>query len=947
MMTSRSRLFPGGHAAERLGAALLLLLCVLSGPETARSQPVGICGRTAAVQEVILAALGDGTACADVTAAQLAGIDRLDIASKGLTALQSGDFAGLTGLDYLTLQSNSLSALPEDVFSGLANLSELHLSRNMLEALPADVFDGLASLTNLALFRNATLTALPADVFDGLTSLRYLTLSRSGLTTVPAGLFDGLENLEILQMTRMALQSLPPRAFDDLPSLKQLYLHTNALEALPADVFGTLPSLSSLSLDNNRLATLPSDVFRGLTSLERLTMRNNLLRTLPDGLLVGLANLTHLHIAGNHPDDVTFPVSLSHEGDTAGVEVAIGSPVPLTVTVSAEGGDLSPEVVTIPVGATESEPITVTRTGPGAVTLDVAALNPDLTCADSHDLEHCYTGFRFVYAPPAEPASLTEDEPRQRQPAIRIWTERLGYRPDEEIRVFLDVDPKEDEREYTLLLYRESIDTGDRLYLAPRTHSMALRDEVVDQYGRDEGTRRARALERIEKELVWEGRVSYPGRWHFVAELRSRGTTQVLKRAYAKFVVPSAGSFLVNRRGFERAVEGEMRLTSDRSYLLGGRLLVKSGATLTIEAGALVEAMGPAAEIVVEPGARIMVLGRREAPVVMTCSQQVGQRRPGCWGGLKVYGKAPVGDGQDAVTEARLDQSFDYFEDDPQESSGELRYLRVEFAGGGSVDKAPAAAVEFHGVGDGTVIDHVQAHSSLGDGFAFHGGTARCNYCVSSDSRHDSLAWDLGWQGSVQHLYVQQGSEAASAIRGSADGLPINGLAPTLYNVTLVGGYNISVLGGSPGRRTSIGPGILLEGNAAITARNVLAVGFGGFAVDGSAAGFASGTSSFSHAILTNSGYRRGSRSRVGGTFVPYVEFIDAEPDLLNIRYEANPDPRPRGGSPALRLGNAAVPPFDGRFDRSAHRVGAFGKKNWLEEWTFFGSEQDYEVPGG
>ena len=47
----------------------------------------------------------------------------------------------------------------------------------------------------------------------------------------------------------------------------------------------------------------------------------------------------------------------------------------------------------------------------------------------------------------------------------------------------------------------------------------------------------------------------------------------------------------------------------------------------------------------------------------------------------------------------------------------------------------------------------------------------------------------------------------------------------------------------------------------------------------------------------------------------------------------------------ALRLGNAAVPSFDDRFSRSAHYVGAFGKKNWLEEWTFFGAEQDYEVP--
>ena len=419
----------------------------------------------------------------------------------------------------------------------------------------------------------------------------------------------------------------------------------------------------------------------------------------------------------------------------------------------------------------------------------------------------------------------------------------------------------------------------------------------------------------------------------------------MLKRAYAKCVVASDGSKVLNRRGFERVIESDMRLTNDRVYFLGGRLFVRSGTTLSIEAGTLIQAWGPAAEIVVEPGARIMVQGRREAPVVMTCSLPVGERAPGCWGGLRVFGRAPSGDSPGLEEGAQSSGGIDYASDDPHDSSGELRYLRVEFAGGGSAPEAPSAALRLHGVGDGTVIDHAQVHASLGDGFRFEGGTAHCGYCVASDVRRDSLAWDLGWRGSAQNLYVQQGSEAASAIRGSAEGRAMDGQIPVLHNATLVGGYNIGVLGGSPGSSRSIGPGIVLEGEAAIIARNVLVTGFGGFGIDGSVASFASGRSSFSSAILTSTGYRHGSSSQVRGQFAPYVEYKNRDPDLLNVRYEANPDPRPRSGSPALRLGNAAVPPFNGEFSRSAHYVGAFGKKNWLEEWTFFGAEQEYEVP--
>ena len=155
-------------------------------------------------------------------------------------------------------------------------------------------------------------------------------------------------------------------------------------------------------------------------------------------------------------------------------------------------------------------------------------------------------------------------------PSVTIWTDGLAYPDDEEISVYLDIDPKGDGREYTVFFYRENIETGERLYLAPRKRSMELRDEVVDQYGRTESSWRAGRVERVEARLIWKGNVPSPGLWHFVAEIRSPGTTQVLKRAYAKFIV-SARRVPASESPWNQAVHRDGPATCQRLGLLPRR----------------------------------------------------------------------------------------------------------------------------------------------------------------------------------------------------------------------------------------------------------------------------------------------------------------------------------------------------------------------------------------
>ena len=526
---------------------------------------------------------------------------------------------------------------------------------------------------------------------------------------------------------------------------------------------------------------------------------------------------------------------------------------------------------------------------------------------------------------------------------IVIWTDQNAYQPGNELMLYRTMDPMGDENQYTLFFYRENIETGERRYFAGGAGLTALGEEVVDHYSMSDPAFRIASIEQVEQQLIWSGFVPGPGLWHFVAELRSPDTTQVLKRAHAKFVVARNSPVVLGEGGSETEIATDTTWINDTIYKLRGGVTVKSGATLTIEPGTVIQAMGADVAIIVEKGGRIVAQGRREAPVVITCDANVGERESGCWGGLIVRGNAPVDSDEETMNGTMSEMEPLYGGDDPDDSSGVLRFVRVEFAGGSSDAANRPASIGFHGVGSGTVIDHVQAHEGSGDGIAFRGGTAHCGFCVSSGSLHDSLDWAEGWRGTAQHVYIQQGPQGEhgiEAIDGSAGSSTLSPPRPAPYNVTLVGGASLD-------EQSASGDGIRLESGATLAARNVVLTGFGGSALDvqgDSVATFmAGGASSLRNAILHANGSLLGAAQIKGGVD-SYIDFTDTDPMLRNIRYEGNPDPRPKNGSAALEFGASAIPPSDGTLSSTAEYIGAFGVKNWLEEWTFFGAESEYNV---
>ena len=527
---------------------------------------------------------------------------------------------------------------------------------------------------------------------------------------------------------------------------------------------------------------------------------------------------------------------------------------------------------------------------------------------------------------------------------LYAWTTKLGFLTTDRVTAYVTLDPMDDTAEYTLFAYRQNIETGDRQYLSPgSTTSSGLQDAVVDYWGNAAGSYQVGELTALDQSQLWAGSQTSPGLWQFVVEMRSADTTQVVKRAYAKYVVSALPPIEYGSDSTDTEISTDTTWTNDTLYRIKYQVFVNSGATLTIEPGTHILAEGQNAVIVVEKGGKIIAEGRREAPIVMTCDADIGDRYSSCWGGLILLGDAPMTRGTGRAEGVIPETRPVYGGSNAEDSSGVLRYVRVEFAGVNFNPETQPNAFGFHGVGSGTIIDHIQAHDGEDDGIEFFGGSANCTYCVSSGAKDDSLDWAFGWTGTAQYVYIQQDfNESNRGIEADNDSSGFDRTprsSPRIYNMTMVGGLEA-------GDELHGGAGILLRRGTAVTIRNLIVTGFGGDGVnviDNSPSLFMADTSSIKNAIINGNGDATGDAQIQGGV-VSYIEYEDVAPMLTNVRYEGNPDPRPMLGSPALQAGSGTSPPSDGALDTSADFIGAFGSVNWLEEWTFFGDETDYEI---
>jgi hypothetical protein len=180
-------------------------------------------------------------------------------------------------------------------------------------------------------------------------------------------------------------------------------------------------------------------------------------------------------------------------------------------------------------------------------------------------------------------------------------------------------------------------------------------------------------------------------------------------------------------------------------------------------------------------------------------------------GGLVVSGNAPSNACPNAPFNcfSEFDQTQRFGGDDPHDSSGEISYMQVRYAGIEFQPNAEVNAFTFQGVGDGTTVHHLQAFRGQDDGVEFFGGTVNVNYMVVTEGGDDGVDWDLGYSGNLQYGLVFHGEGFGEdyGIEGASNPDSFDALpraTPTLANYTFLGNGNgssgIQFKDGSGGR---------------------------------------------------------------------------------------------------------------------------------------------------
>lgn len=421
----------------------------------------------------------------------------------------------------------------------------------------------------------------------------------------------------------------------------------------------------------------------------------------------------------------------------------------------------------------------------------------------------------------------------------------------------------------------------------------------------------------------------------------------------------------------ERITENRT-LKSDTIYTFTVSVNVTNNAVLTIEPGTVIKSRnvadgsGRSGYFAIERGAKIMAEGTAEKPIVFTSGSPAGFQQHGDWGGLYIFGKAPVSAYDEntggAATEMTLSGLGALLPSgggtDPRDNSGVLRYVRVEFAGVGSAESYGLACV---GVGSGTTIENVQASYTQTSGFGFFGGTVNAKNLVAFNNRVAGIVYSNGYAGMQQFIvsykhpyFVAPGSFIytcdALLVLNDIKGYPVApDTRPVLSNVTAIGPYN------NPGYNSALpwNAAFNISYGGAFVLRNSILMGMpkGGikFSDDMAAQRLLDGTTEFStnlvHSNISADAFTVDPNAVYSIDAAGITDYalnhnnkMYSKPEEINLsdpfRFE-QPGLLPKTGAPALTGADFSGEHFQGFFKKVTY-VGAFGTENWMQNWTSF-----------
>ncbi|HEA29455.1 MAG TPA: multidrug transporter [Leeuwenhoekiella sp.] len=237
----------------------------------------------------------------------------------------------------------------------------------------------------------------------------------------------------------------------------------------------------------------------------------------------------------------------------------------------------------------------------------------------------------------------------------------------------------------------------------------------------------------------------------------------------------------------------DLTLNADNNYTLTGSLVMAQGTVLTIPAGTVIRATsGTDRYIAISQGATIAAQGTASNPIVMTSAAD--EPASGDWGGLIILGRAPITSAASGSTATSEIGGLPYGGGDASDYSGVISYVRVEYSGGAADGQSENNGFSFYGVGNGTIVDHIQAYIGADDGVEFFGGTVNARYVSMVGMEDDSVDWTDGWSGTISEVYITQFESHGNGFEGDGfntdngnNSNPIFYSDPTFNKVTING----------------------------------------------------------------------------------------------------------------------------------------------------------------
>jgi hypothetical protein len=404
--------------------------------------------------------------------------------------------------------------------------------------------------------------------------------------------------------------------------------------------------------------------------------------------------------------------------------------------------------------------------------------------------------------------------------------------------------------------------------------------------------------------------------------------------------------------GDSRLQTQSIHFVKDSVYILATTLVRNNGQVLKIDAGTLIK-VKENVSIYINTGGRIEAAGTQNEPIVFTSAANKGEP------GRKTTGSSNSGEkfwygisvnGIDGV------------------SSGNLSFIRIEFAGG--YKGIPGeASLTLTNIDKSTTVQNIQVNYSYGNpSFGISGGNFNGSNLISFASYNSDFIIENGYTGMMQNLLAYRHPFFSSVCPAGCNGLDLSGLIikdnttfPVISNLTVIGPdvqagtglkyFDTTFISASAGRVAAL----LIKGGK-FHIRNSVLSGFPktGLHIDNKASALSLNfdESSYSYSITESNDSNR-VFYLTPNIYPPYTskDFKDfiLRPAYHNqqfyslndvgftdpFNYDVNPNPVPKPGSPLLSGAN-----FDGAdsfFKRVGYRgaVGT-GTDNWMTGWTNF-----------